>query len=36
MGSFRSNVRVYNQDGVVVMTMKSIGLIRVRDQNAAT
>lgn len=30
MGSFRSNVRVFNQDGVVVMTMKSIGLIRVR------
>ncbi|MFN3553396.1 MAG: MaoC family dehydratase [Novosphingobium meiothermophilum] len=36
MGSFRSNVRVYNQDGVVVMTMKSIGLIRVRDSEAAT
>lgn len=36
MGSFRSNVRVYNQDGVVVMTMKSIGLIRVRDQKATT
>jgi acyl dehydratase len=31
MGSFRSNVKVFNQDGVVVMTMKSIGLIRVRD-----
>lgn len=30
MGSFRSNIRVYNQDGIVVMTMKSIGLIRVR------
>lgn len=36
MGSFRSNVRVYNQDGVIVMTMKSIGLIRVRDQKATT
>lgn len=36
MGSFRSNVRVYNQDGVVVMTMKSIGLIRVRDEKVAT
>ncbi|NLR70079.1 MaoC family dehydratase [Novosphingobium sp. ERN07] len=31
MGSFRSNLKVFNQDGVVVMTMKSIGLIRVRD-----
>ncbi|MBB4615499.1 MaoC family dehydratase [Novosphingobium taihuense] len=31
MGSFRSIVRVYNQDGVVVMTMKSIGLIRARE-----
>ncbi len=30
MGSFQSQVRVYNQDDVVVMTMKSIGLIRVR------
>lgn len=30
MGSFRSDIRVYNQDGIVVMTMKSIGLIRVR------
>ena len=35
MGSFRSNVRVYNQDGVVVMSMKSIGLIRVREAEAA-
>lgn len=34
MGSFRSNVRVFNQDGDVVMTMKSIGLIRVRDTGA--
>jgi acyl dehydratase len=35
MGSFRSNVRVYNQDGLVVMTMKSIGLIRVRETEAS-
>ena len=30
MGSFQSAVRVYNQDDVPVMTMQSIGLIRVR------
>ena len=30
MGNFQSAVRVYNQDNVPVMTMKSIGLIRVR------
>ena len=30
MGSFQSIVRVFNQDDVVVMSMKSIGLIRVR------
>lgn len=30
MGSFKSAVRVYNQDDVMVMSMKSIGLIRVR------
>ena len=30
MGSFHSAVRVFNQDGVMVMSMKSIGLIRVR------
>ncbi len=30
MGSFQSVVRVYNQDDVLVMSMKSIGLIRVR------
>jgi acyl dehydratase len=30
MGSFQSAVRVYNQDDVLVMTMRSIGLIRVR------
>ena len=30
MGSFRSAVRVFNQDDVLVATMKSIGLIRVR------
>lgn len=31
MGSFRSNVRVFNQNDTVVLTMKSIGLISVRD-----
>lgn len=36
MGSFRSNVRVFNQDGVMVMTMKSIGLIQVRDVRSPT
>ena len=30
MGSFQSLVSVFNQDGVTVCTMKSIGLIRVR------
>ena len=30
MGSFQSSVQVFNQDDVVVCTMKSIGLIRVR------
>lgn len=30
MGSFQSRVRVFNQDDVLVMTMASIGLIRVR------
>ncbi len=30
MGSFKSEVRVFNQDDVVVYSMKSIGLIRVR------
>lgn len=30
MGSFQSAVRVFNQDDVLVCTMKSIGLIRVR------
>lgn len=30
MGSFQSQIRVYNQDNVLVMTMTSIGLIRVR------
>jgi acyl dehydratase len=30
MGSFQSAVRVYNQDDVLVMTLQSIGLIRVR------
>lgn len=31
MGSFQSIVRVFNQNDVVVMSMKSIGLIRVRN-----
>lgn len=31
MGSFQSIVRVFNQSDVVVCTMKSIGLIRVRN-----
>ena len=30
MGSFRSEVKVFNQDVVLVCTMKSIGLIRRR------
>jgi acyl dehydratase len=30
MGSFQSSVKVYNQDDVAVLSMKSIGLIRVR------
>lgn len=30
MGSFKSAVRVFNQDGVMVCSMQSIGLIRVR------
>jgi len=30
MGSIESQVRVFNQDGVAVMSMKSIGLIRTR------
>lgn len=30
MGSFKSEVRVFNQDDEVVYSMKSIGLIRVR------
>ena len=30
MGSYRSAIRVYNQDDVMVMTMNSIGLIRTR------
>jgi acyl dehydratase len=30
MGSFRSKMRVLNQDDVVVMSFNSIGLIRVR------
>jgi len=31
MGSFRSEVKVFNQDDVLVATMKSIGLIRRRS-----
>lgn len=31
MGSFRSEVRVFNQHDEVVMTLKSIGLIRTRS-----
>ena len=31
MGSFKSRLTVFNQDGQPVMTMVSIGLIRVRD-----
>ena len=31
MGSFRSQVKVFNQDDVLVATMKSIGLIRRRS-----
>ena len=35
MGSFRSEVRVFNQHNELVMTLKSIGLIRTRDPEAA-
>jgi acyl dehydratase len=31
MGSMKSAIRVYNQDDQLVMSMKGIGLIRVRD-----
>ena len=31
MGSFRSEVKVFNQDNLMVATMKSIGLIRRRS-----
>lgn len=34
MGSFRSAVKVYNQDNVVVLSMTSIGLIRTRGATA--
>lgn len=34
MGSFRSNIRVFNQHGKLVMSFKSIGLIRVRNPQA--
>ena len=34
MGSFKSIIQVYNQDGVMVMSFRSIGLIQVRgDQD---
>ena len=35
MGSFKSVVRVFNQDDVAVMTMQSIGLIQVREPGRA-
>ena len=35
MGSFKSRLTVLNQDDVPVMTMVSIGLIRVRGDSAA-
>ena len=35
MGSFKSVVRVFNQDDVAVMTMQSIGLIQVRGPGPA-
>ena len=31
MGSFKSEVRVFNQDDALVCTMRSIGLIRIRN-----
>ena len=34
MGSFRNKVCVFNQDDVMVMSMVSIGLIRVRNPTA--
>jgi acyl dehydratase len=34
MGSFKSTLRVFNQDDVAVLEMTSIGLIRVRDPDA--
>jgi len=34
MGSFKSDIRIYNQDDQLVMSMKSIGLIRVRNPEA--
>ncbi len=34
MGSMRSIIQVYNQNDVMVMSMKSIGLIRVRNPAA--
>lgn len=32
MGSFRSKMRIYNQDDVMVMSFISIGLVATRDQ----
>lgn len=34
MGSFKTDIRIYNQDDQLVMSMKSIGLIRVRNPEA--
>jgi acyl dehydratase len=34
MGSFRSQVKVFNQNDALVATMKSIGLIRTRNRAA--
>lgn len=34
MGSFQSAVRVFNQDDALVCTLKTIGLIRVREPQA--
>ena len=35
MGSFKTTVKVFNQDEVQVLELQSIGLIRVRDAEAA-
>jgi hypothetical protein len=36
MGSFRSTMRVFNQNDDLVMSFTSIGLIRVRDPETAS